>query len=313
MHPWLNRLLQWAYVASHAPKFFFVVLRSLLRGDGRATRALAWINSVNCERPGIGVSRGTTRLPQQDAALIFYAWDHSYFSGKVRGYLRHKQRRCSQLQFTEVTATPDMCRALSAATRSGAVPQLGLPDGRVIQDSSQIIDAVEQLHPAPAMLPGLDRPRQRLACQLLELWGDEWMLVPAYHYRWAYAGDGSAAQDMPRTLDENHAEWNRLQWGQFLCPEGDETEQSETGRWLVDNVMLTGLGAKGGMEVRRTVSCVGIPGRLSLGMHRRSGSHGALWLRGRLHADASSLYSRLPAYPLHNVRSIESDALNRIV
>ena len=93
-----------------------------------------------------------------------FSWEHSYFSGKVRAYLRYKQRSGGLGPgFEDVLATPELIRGL-LIPRSGspAVPQLELPDGRWVQDSSEIIDVCEAAHPEPAVVPGAAAPRQRL-------------------------------------------------------------------------------------------------------------------------------------------------------
>jgi glutathione S-transferase len=79
-------------------------------------------------------------------------------------------------------------------TGTNVVPQLRLRD-TWLQDSSAIIDEMERRFPEFPVVP--QSPGQRLACYLLELLGDEWLLVPAFHYRWAYSGDGSDRQKMP--------------------------------------------------------------------------------------------------------------------
>jgi glutathione S-transferase len=43
------------------------------------------------------------------------------------------------------------------------------------------------MHPEPAVYP--PTPRQHLAALLLELYGDEWLLIPAMHYRWNFPAD----------------------------------------------------------------------------------------------------------------------------
>ena len=57
----------------------------------------------------------------------------------------------------------------------------------------------------------LCRPRQRITCQLIELLGDEWLLVPAYHYRWAYGGDGSSRQGYTQYEDSGTVTVGRYQ------------------------------------------------------------------------------------------------------
>jgi len=128
------------------------------------------------------------------------------------------------------------------ATASNTVPQLQLPDGRIVHDSTEIIAAVEALCEGsgaqPVVPPTATRPRQRLACELIEMLGDEWLLPAAYHWRWAYSGNGTAAQRMPRVGDHNHRALNEEMWGRFLHPRGRGPAQRATGAFLFDNIMF---------------------------------------------------------------------------
>ncbi|MEN8720765.1 MAG: glutathione S-transferase family protein [Oceanococcaceae bacterium] len=108
-----------------------------------------------------------------------YGWELSLYSGKTRAYLRHKG-----LPFDEKICTVrDMAR-IRKKTGATVMPVLVTPQGEWLQDTSHIIDTLEQRHPQRAMLP--DTPRQRLVSYLLEAWGDEFWLPPAMHYRWSF-------------------------------------------------------------------------------------------------------------------------------
>ena len=140
-----------------------------------------------------------------------FSWEHSYFSGKARAYLRYKQR-CDGLGagFEDVLATPELILGLLLpSTGSNAVPQLQMSDGRWVQDSSEIIDACEAAHPDPAVVPSADvAPRQRLVSYLIELLADEWMVVPGFWERWYFSEDGRAL---------SHRGFNEQQWGAVLA------------------------------------------------------------------------------------------------
>ena len=67
-----------------------------------------------------------------------FSWEHSYFSGKARAYLRWKQHHGALGPgFEDVLATPDLMMGL-LVPKSGtsAVPQLQATDGTWIQDTS---------------------------------------------------------------------------------------------------------------------------------------------------------------------------------
>ncbi len=140
-----------------------------------------------------------------------FSWEHSYFSGKARAYLRFKQRHGALGDgFEDILATPELIQGLLIPrSGSGAVPQLQTPDGSWVQDSSEIIDVVEAAHPAAPVVPDpATRPRQMLAAYLLELFGDEWMVVPGFWERWYFSEDGRSP---------NHRGFNEQQWGAVMA------------------------------------------------------------------------------------------------
>jgi glutathione S-transferase len=150
------------------------------------------------------------RTPGEGQYRLF-SWEHSYFSGKVRAYLRYKAR-CGGLGpgFEDVLATPELALGLLIPkSGSPAVPQLEAPEGTWLQDSSEIIDFCEAAHPEPAIVPAADRaPTQRLTSYLIELLADEWLVVPAFWARWYFSEDGRAP---------SHRGFNEQQWGSVLA------------------------------------------------------------------------------------------------
>ncbi|MFK7896969.1 MAG: glutathione S-transferase N-terminal domain-containing protein [Myxococcota bacterium] len=152
-----------------------------------------------------------------------YSWEHSYFSGKVRAYLRFKQSQGDLGQgFEDILATPELIAGrLTPRSGSGAVPQLETPSGDWIQDSSSIIDHCEAAHPGLALIPDLEmRPRQRLASYLIELLADEWTVVPAFWQRWFFSENGR---------EPSHRTFNEQQWGAVMNPDGRGPERQAAG------------------------------------------------------------------------------------
>lgn len=135
-----------------------------------------------------------------------YGSEVSYFTGKVRAYLRWKG-----LPFEEVPSD-------AAAFRDVIVPRVGFPvipvlltpEDDCLQDSTDIIEALEARHPAPSITP--DGPRLRLVSLLLELYGDEWLVIPAMHYRW-----------------HHNREWAIAEFGALSAPGASPQEQREIG------------------------------------------------------------------------------------
>lgn len=111
---------------------------------------------------------------------ILYGTRHSYFTGKLRPYLRYKGIPHREKQVTLWTYQ----RLILPRTGQRFIPVLLTPEGELLQDTTAIIDALEQRFPERPVYP--EGPRQKLATLLLELYADEWFLLPGMHYRWSY-------------------------------------------------------------------------------------------------------------------------------
>jgi glutathione S-transferase len=107
----------------------------------------------------------------------YYAAEVSYFSAKVRPALRFKG-----LHFAELL--PDFRGVILPRTGLAFIPVLVTPEDETLQDTSDILDALEQRFPEPALYPA--SPVQRVVAALLELYADEFLLLPAMHYRWSF-------------------------------------------------------------------------------------------------------------------------------
>ncbi len=136
-----------------------------------------------------------------------FSWEHSYFSGKARAYLRYKQRMGGLGPgFEDILATPELILGLlTQKSGSGAVPQLEAPDGTWVQDTSEIIDFIEARPPEPVVSPDpATSPRQAVVSYLIELLADEWMVVPGFWERWYFSEDGRSP---------SHRGANEQTWG----------------------------------------------------------------------------------------------------
>jgi glutathione S-transferase len=118
-----------------------------------------------------------------------YVMDVSYFSGKLEAYLRYKRIPYERIE----TGTREMRRELLPNTGLMKVPTLLTPDGEWLQDSTPIIDWLEERHPDGRVIP--DDPHQAYLSRLLEDYADEWLWRPALHYRWSYRRDARLLGD----------------------------------------------------------------------------------------------------------------------
>ena len=132
---------------------------------------------------------------------IFFGNEMSYFSGKARAYLRWKS-----IDFTEVAPSPDVMRSeILPHIGWPVIPVMKTPVGRYVQDTYDVMMDIERAQPAPAMLPS--GALQRFASYLLQLFADEWLIIPSMHYRWNHNEDWvygefgrNAAPDAPKDV-----------------------------------------------------------------------------------------------------------------
>lgn len=102
----------------------------------------------------------------------------SLYTGKARAYLIFKG-----LPYVEVFSSLKVYKTI-IVPKTGVrfVPVVKTPDDEYLQDTAQIIDTLEKRHPQRSILP--TSPKQKLVSYLLETWADEWLVIPAMHYRW---------------------------------------------------------------------------------------------------------------------------------
>lgn len=107
-----------------------------------------------------------------------YGTPFSLYTGKVRAYLINKN-----IPFDEVFSSLDVYKNIIVPqTGVRFVPVLKTPEGEYLQDTSVIIDSIEKRHSDNSFIPST--PKQQLVSRLFEIWADEWLLIPAMHYRW---------------------------------------------------------------------------------------------------------------------------------
>ncbi|MBF2755873.1 MAG: glutathione S-transferase [Gammaproteobacteria bacterium AqS3] len=146
----------------------------------------------------------------------------SYYSGKMEAYLRYKE-----IPFEFVTLNRERMLMLRDRTGAGQMPAVELADGRIMTDTTPMIQWFEQRHPNPPVIP-LD-PVQRAVSLLLEDYAEEWLWRPAMHYRWSYRGDrlllsrkivDEFMPDIPAPGFAKRAFIRRRQWGEYVRRDG---------------------------------------------------------------------------------------------
>lgn len=102
----------------------------------------------------------------------------SLYTGKVRAYLRYKQ-----IPFQEILSSGEVYQnTIMPRVGFPIIPVVETDEDETLQDSTDIIDFFESRYPASPIYPAT--PLQKLVALLLEIFGDEWLVIPAMHYRW---------------------------------------------------------------------------------------------------------------------------------
>ncbi len=110
--------------------------------------------------------------------------EESPYSVKVRAALRYKSLPHQWL--TRVQAA----ELFQQHAKLPLIPLLVTPEGRGIQDSTPILEALEAAHPEPSLQPA--DPVCAFISYLLEEFADEWGNKWMFHYRWAREADQRA-------------------------------------------------------------------------------------------------------------------------
>ncbi|BFM15646.1 hypothetical protein R50073_18290 [Maricurvus nonylphenolicus] len=108
-----------------------------------------------------------------------YGAELSLYSGKARAYLRFKNLKWKE------EINQDIYRKI-IIPRVGApiIPVLHTADDVIVQDTTDIIDFLEAKHPEVSVYPST--PKQKLVALMMEHYAEEWLVMPAMHYRWSY-------------------------------------------------------------------------------------------------------------------------------
>ncbi|GGX69033.1 glutathione S-transferase [Litorimonas cladophorae] len=135
-----------------------------------------------------------------------YAAPVSLFSGKARAYLRWKG-----VDFNEISPSTEIMKTVLLPNIGWPViPVLQTPNKAFVQDTGDIISYIEANETGTSVYPA--GPVQRFITELLHTFADQWLTLPAMHYRWTY----------------NEA-WVLEEFGKLAAPEADRNTQIEIG------------------------------------------------------------------------------------
>jgi glutathione S-transferase len=112
----------------------------------------------------------------------------SPYSVKVRSYFRYKQ-----IPHEWIVRGPSSAAEYQKYAKLPIIPLVVSPEGEAIQDSTPIIEQLEQRFPEPSIHPG--DPVAAFVSALLEEFGDEWGNKWMFHYRWAREADQISASE----------------------------------------------------------------------------------------------------------------------
>ena len=118
-----------------------------------------------------------------NSTYVLWGSPHSYYTGKIRSYLIKKGVRYQE----DLPFHPQFRTRILPAVRLFVVPILETPDGRILQDTTDMIEHVEAQFPEPIVIPA--SPVQKAVAWLLGAFGSEGLLAPGMHYRWSYRAE----------------------------------------------------------------------------------------------------------------------------
>lgn len=122
-----------------------------------------------------------------ESPLMLYGAPVGLYTGKIRCYLRKQG-----IPFIErLPSDPVFRKEILPQIGRFINPVIKMPDGRIVQDTADIIDFLEaEGYAREASTPAT--PHQRIAALILDLFGGEGLVRPAMHYRWSYRKENEA-------------------------------------------------------------------------------------------------------------------------
>lgn len=125
----------------------------------------------------------------------------SLYTGKARAYMKYKN-----IPYEEVFSSLKVYKNIIVPnTGVRFIPVVETPDGEFLQDTAAIIDRLEEDFPSHRVVPS--SPIQRMVSYLFEAWADEWLLIPAMHYRWNKDNFPFIYQEFGKVVLPNMPKW----------------------------------------------------------------------------------------------------------
>jgi len=118
----------------------------------------------------------------------------SYYSAKVRACLQYKR-----IPYTEIGCNfHTILERVIPATGDHFFPVVFCPNGEILKDSCDIVEALERLHPNRPVMP--EDPELSIIASFLELVADELFAIPMIYYRWVPEDTREWALQLFKTL-----------------------------------------------------------------------------------------------------------------
>ena len=122
-------------------------------------------------------------MPEQ---YLIYGAELSPYSVKVRSYFRYKE-----IPHKWIVRNATTQKDFDKLAKIQVVPLVLTPEGEVLQDSTPVIQKLEQVFTQKSITP--KEPDTAFVSRLIEEYADEWAVKQMFHYRWRYSDDQNYA------------------------------------------------------------------------------------------------------------------------
>ena len=121
-----------------------------------------------------------------DKEYLIYGAELSPYSVKVRSYFRYKE-----IPHKWIVRNAATQKDFDKLAKIQVVPLVVTPEGKVLQDSTPVIQKMEQVFTQKSITP--KESETAFISRLIEEYADEWAVKQMFHYRWRYPNDQNYA------------------------------------------------------------------------------------------------------------------------